>query len=41
LDSPINVKVTVKNISDKEIYLETVRSPNGMAAYMDFAYLLM
>ena len=41
LASLINVKVTVTNITDKEIYLETVRSPNGMAAYMDFAYLLM
>jgi hypothetical protein len=31
LGSPaINVTVTVKNISDKEIYLETMRSPNGL-----------
>ena len=41
LGSPtIKVTVIVKNISDKEIYLETVRSPNGVAAYMDFGYLL-
>lgn len=42
LGSPvINVTVTVKNISDKEIYLETVRTGNVSAGYMDFNYLLM
>jgi len=42
LGSPvINVTVTVKNISDKEIYLETVRTGNFSAGYMDFNYLLM
>jgi hypothetical protein len=42
LGSPaIKVTVTVKNISDREIYLETVRTGNVSAGYMDFNYLLM
>lgn len=42
LGSPTaNVTVTVKNISDKEIYLETVRTATFSSGYMDFNYLLM
>jgi hypothetical protein len=39
LGSPINVTVTVTNISGKEIYMESYRSQN--AKYMDFTYLLV
>jgi len=39
LGSPINDTVTVKNISGKEIYIETTRSQD--ARYLDFAYLLL
>jgi hypothetical protein len=38
LGSPIAVVVTVTNISGREIYLATDKSPN--AAYKDFSYLL-
>ena len=39
LGSPINVTVTVTNISSKEIYLASDRGPN--TKYKDFTYLLM
>jgi hypothetical protein len=38
LGSPINVTVTVTNISGKEIYLASDKGPN--AKYKDFSYLL-